>query len=224
MQRYYAARAAEYESIYAKPERQADLRALEAWVTRQCVDRHGLEIACGTGYWTQFAVPACTRWCATDVNEPVLEIARNKPALVLAQADGRLGFAHADAYAMDVPDGAYDLALAAFWWSHVERDRLAAWLARLHRALAPGAMVIFIDNRYVEGSSTPVARRDARGNTYQQRLLADGSRHEVLKNFPSRDEALGAIGPLAADARWYEDWRHFWALRYTVARGDVAQP
>ena len=34
---------------------------------------------------------------------------------------------------------------------------------------------LFIDNRYVEGSSTPIARRDAEGNTYQRPSLDDGS-------------------------------------------------
>ena len=29
---YYAARAGEYDRIYAKPERQADLRAIEKWL------------------------------------------------------------------------------------------------------------------------------------------------------------------------------------------------
>ena len=33
MQAYYAARAAEYDRIYQKPERQADLRAIEAWLS-----------------------------------------------------------------------------------------------------------------------------------------------------------------------------------------------
>ena len=28
------------------------------------------------------------------------------------------------------------------------------------RAVAPGSLVAFLDNRYVEGSSTPVSRRD----------------------------------------------------------------
>ena len=42
-----------------------------------------------------------------------------------------------------------------------------------------------LDNKYVKGSSTPISRTDAHGNTYQTRPLKDGSTHEVLKNFPS---------------------------------------
>ena len=52
-----------------------------------------------------------------------------------------------------------------------------------------------LDNRYVEGSSTPVTERDADGNGYQLRKLADGSTHRVLKNFPTEAE----LEALAAD-------------------------
>ena len=45
-----------------------------------------------------------------------------------------------------------------------------------------------LDNNYVIGSSTPISRTDANGNTYQARPLQDGSTHEVLKNFPSQAE------------------------------------
>jgi demethylmenaquinone methyltransferase/2-methoxy-6-polyprenyl-1,4-benzoquinol methylase len=35
MQDYYAARAREYDEVYRKPERQADLREIERWPTAQ---------------------------------------------------------------------------------------------------------------------------------------------------------------------------------------------
>ena len=43
---YYAARVAEYERIYAKPERQADLAELRTVVAAFFKDSHVLEIAC----------------------------------------------------------------------------------------------------------------------------------------------------------------------------------
>ena len=51
---YYARRAREYEAIYQKPERQADLRALEAGLPGVFTGRRVLEIACGTG-WCAFS-------------------------------------------------------------------------------------------------------------------------------------------------------------------------
>src|SRR5687767_8959260 len=54
---YYAKRASEYERIYDKPERQADLRALEARIRKMVAGRKVLELACGTGYWTDLIAP-----------------------------------------------------------------------------------------------------------------------------------------------------------------------
>ena len=77
---YYAARAQEYESIYDKPERQADLATLRALVPDYFVGRDVLEVACGTGYWTQFIARRAATMTATDINAETLAIARTKPS------------------------------------------------------------------------------------------------------------------------------------------------
>jgi demethylmenaquinone methyltransferase/2-methoxy-6-polyprenyl-1,4-benzoquinol methylase len=73
---------------------------------------------------------------------------------------------------------------------------------------------MFVDNRYVAGSSTPIARRDAAGNTYQLRRLDDGSSHEVLKNFPSpADVREGVTRAGAMDVR-VEELPYYWYTTY----------
>ncbi len=52
MRGYYAQRAAYYERVYAQPERQDELRAIEAALPAVFAGRRVLEIACGTGWWT----------------------------------------------------------------------------------------------------------------------------------------------------------------------------
>jgi SAM-dependent methyltransferase len=210
---YYARRANEYERVYAKPERQDDLRAIEAWLPTLFARRHVLEVACGTGWWTVRGARDAQSWCATDIADETLAIARSKalPACVR--------FARADAYALDASLDAtarFDAAFAGFWWSHVPRQRLTAWLEHLHQRLQPGARVVFLDNRYVEGSNHPITRTDDEGNTYQQRRLDDGSMHEVLKNFPTREEALAALGMQARNVQWHT-WPHYWALTCELA-------
>lgn len=210
VQAYYAQRAAEYERIYFKPERQADLRAIEAWLPGCFAGRRVIELACGTGWWTQFAARDATQWLATDVNPEALAIARSKalPAGVQLSV--------ADAYMLERIDCAFDAAFAGFWWSHVPLARLTSWLDALHAKLQLGARVVFIDNLYIDGSSSPIARTDDDGNRYQQRRLDDGSMHEVLKNFPTREQALAAISPLARNARWHQ-WTYYWSLSYELA-------
>jgi len=206
LEAYYARRAAEYERIYAKPERQADLALLRARIAALFSGRSVLEVACGTGYWTAVIAPQAKAITAIDAAEETLAIARSKqyPA-------GRVEFMQGDAYAL--PDGRHDALFAGFWWSHVPLARLDAFLAGAARAVAPGAVVAFLENRYVEGSSTPLSRRDAEGNTYQTRKLDDGSTHEVLKNFPSERELVERASRYGQQpsVEWLE---YYWLLTY----------
>jgi len=78
---------------------------------------------------------------------------------------------------------------------------------------------VFIDNAYVEGSSTPISRTDEHGDTYQIRRLDDGSTHEVLKNFPTESELRAAVDGLATEVR-VEFLRYYWILSY-VSRLDA---
>ena len=75
---YYAARANEYERIYYKPERQTDLARLRELIPAYFAGRRVLEIACGTGYWTQFIAQRALKVTATDINPETLAVARAK--------------------------------------------------------------------------------------------------------------------------------------------------
>ena len=205
---YYAKRAEEYELIFQKPERQNDLRALRTFVVEAFAGRHVLEIACGTGYWTQVLARSAASVVATDINDEVLEIARSKP-----RVQDNVEFRCEDAYALPSFPQLFTGGMAGFWWSHVPKARLRPFLAGLHKAFAPGATLVFLDNAYVQGSSTPVSRRDADGNTYQRRTLSDGSTHEVLKNFPTEEELRSALHGLADNVR-VGFLPYFWVLTY----------
>ena len=171
LRRYYAARAREYEAIYAKPERQRDLRRLERDIPARLAGRRVLEIACGTGYWTRLLAQSAAHVVGVDASAQTLEVARAK-----GLPQDRVEFRLADAYALPDELGLFEGAFAGFWWSHVPRARQAEFLACLDRRLVPGARVTLLDNLYVEGSSTPVAETDPQGNTWQRRRLHPESR------------------------------------------------
>ncbi len=211
MQGYYAQRAAIYERVYFKPERQADLRAIEAWLPPVFAGRRVLEVACGTGWWTPHGARYAQTWLATDLNPETMAFARQKVLPAGVQ------LATVDAYSFAQLDGqTFDGAFAGCWWSHVPLSRLHGWLQALHARLEPGARVVMLDNRFVQTSSTPLSRRDAEGNSYQNRTLDDGSVHEVLKNFPTREEAFSALGPRAREPQWITH-PHYWLLSYALA-------
>ena len=211
MRAYYAQRAAYYERVYFKPERQPNLRAMEAWLLPVFAGRRVLEIAAGTGWWTPHGARDAQSWLATDLNPETMAVARSKSLPACVQ------FAEVDAYSFEQVQGkTFSGAFAGCWWSHVPLARLPGWLESLHARLEPGARVVMLDNSYVQTSSTPLSRQDAEGNTYQNRTLDDGSVHEVLKNFPTREEAFAAVGPRARNPEWI-DFEHYWVLSYELA-------
>jgi ubiquinone/menaquinone biosynthesis C-methylase UbiE len=210
LKEYYAARAPEYDRVYRKPERQSDLRAIERWLPQVFGDKTLLEIACGTGYWSQFLAPAAKKVVAIDASREVLNIAESRVG------SDNVSFTLGDAYCPPGEAGPFESAFAGFWLSHVPVARLAEFFEGLHRVLLPGARVVLLDNLFVEGSNTPISSRDTQGNTYQLRSLDDGSMHSVLKNFPSEQSLRDAVSGFAASVEYHE-WQYFWALEYTAA-------
>jgi ubiquinone/menaquinone biosynthesis C-methylase UbiE len=198
---YYRDRAAVYDAVYAKPERQADLSTLREILPPLVAGRRVLEIAAGTGYWTAPLSGSAAAITATDINASTLDVARAR------SYSCRVTFEVADAYALDEVPGEFDAAFVGFFWSHVLRADLPRFLTGLHRRLEPGATVIVLDNKYVHGSSTPITRTAPSGDTFQRRTL-EGREYEILKNFPSRDQ-------FPADVNW-TDLEYYWLATWTV--------
>jgi len=213
LKQYYAARAREYERIYAKPERQTDLKRIAEMLPPLFAGRHVLEIACGTGYWTQCFAPVAKRVVGVDANRETLDVAAEKswPA-------NRVEFRIADAYALPDELGMFDAAFAGFWWSHIPVRERPRFFASLNRRLLPGARVVFLDNLYIEGSNTPITQRDEDGNTYQHRRLDDGSEHIVLKNFPTEQALIADVAGFARSTR-YTALEYYWLFSYETGAG-----
>jgi ubiquinone/menaquinone biosynthesis C-methylase UbiE len=205
---YYSQRANEYERIYARPERQEDLSRLRDRLGSFFLGDHVLEVACGTGYWTEIIARSAHSIFATDITEKVLAIARTKDF-----SGAAVEFHQADAYALPKFDGLFNAGFGAFWWSHMPKAKIQDFLASFHSHLEPGAKVAFIDNRYIEGNSTPIFRAGEDGDTYQMRTLQDGNLHKVLKNFPSPEELKTTIGDLGIHVE-VTLFDYYWLLSY----------
>ncbi len=207
---YYAKRASEYERIYEKPERQNDLGILKKLCAKTFAGQNVLEIACGTGYWTQAVSQTAKSIAATDINEEVLQIARSK------KYGCEVRLQKADAFDLNpAPQNNFTAGLAAAWWSHLRKSQIKIFLLHFHRLFPAGSLMVFMDNRFVPGSSTPISRTDDEGNTYQLRKLEDGSEYEVLKNFPDENEVRTVIGNFAREICWTE-LPYYWFLTYKL--------
>jgi len=207
---YYQRRAREYEAIYAKPERQVDLAFMREHFASRLAGRRVIEVACGTGYWTVLVARSAASIVAVDAAQEPMRIAMSKD-----YGERNVRFELADAYALPAELGRFNAALACFWWSHIPLSRVDDFLGSLHHVLEPGARVLLMDNLYIAGNSTPIAERDAEGNTYQLRPVADGSQHRVLKNFPTEADLRAALAPHAR-ALAYRALDYYWLLEYTL--------
>lgn len=225
LRQYYVRRAPTYDAIYARPERQADLREIEAWLPPLFTGTHLFELVCGTGYWTRLLAATARSVVALDGAAPALAIARQRLATAgaaRAEAAAAVDFVHGDAWQLPFGPGSFEAAFAGHWYSHVPRRRRTAFLASLAGVLSPGALIVLIDNRYVEGSSTPIAGIDAAGDSWQARARPDGGVDRVLKNFPARDELEATVAGQGELVDW-RTWTHYWAcaIRLAGANADL---
>jgi SAM-dependent methyltransferase len=209
---YYKQRAKEYEDIYKRPERQDDLRSLKTIISSILQDRNVLEIACGTGYWTQFIAESATSILATDLNRDILNLARSKSYHTCP-----IKFLKSDAYLLENVREKFSAGFCGFWWSHVPMSRRAEFLKVFHSRLGHDALVVMIDNNYVDGSSTPISRKDREGNTCQIRKLKTGQEYEILKNFPEENKLRRLFEEFGENIR-FTNLTYYWLLQYTVKR------
>lgn len=209
MQAYYAARAPYYDAVYLKPERREDIAFLKKYLPSRLAARSVLEVACGTGYWTQYIAPAAHRMVATDATPEPIAFAKLRPGT------GQVEYVRADAYALPPELGEFSAAFAGLWLSHVPVGQRARFFSGLHARLSPGARVILIDNAEVQCRELPIIRRDREGNTYQDRKLKNGTIYRVLKNFPSEAELRTMVRSAAASVQ-YRELENFWLLEYEL--------
>ncbi len=208
---YYAARAQEYDRVYEKPERQSDIQRLKNWLPPFFTGRRLIEIACGTGFWTQFIAPVASEVVALDASPETMAIARHRVT------EGKISFMVGDAYCLPKDIGTFNAAFAGFWLSHVPKNRQQEFFVGLGKILEPGAIVLLLDNLYVEGSNHPISECDEDGNTYQMRKLDDGSSHRVLKNFPTEAELLALIDGLGVEVS-YTKLDYYWTIKYAATK------
>jgi len=211
--RYYSARAPEYDLTagYADPAAEKLRASIKARYQEAFRDHDVLEVACGTGYWTEVVASTAKSVLAIDVNPSMIELARKRLSGIKS-----VHCQVADAYSLDGIPGGFSAAFAVWWWSHIPRSRIAEFLAALHSRLLPGAFVLFVDqlptaykaqNRYLDSS----------GDLVEQRILEDGRSFTVVKNFPTEQELRRVLGEIAEDVCYKEHPdEHSWNVSYSV--------
>jgi ubiquinone/menaquinone biosynthesis C-methylase UbiE len=204
---YYRDRAREYENIYSKPERQNDLQRFASILREEFSGKKVLEIACGTGYWTEIIAKSAESVFATDINEAVIEIARQKD-----YTGSKVTFGVADLFNFN-PGDTFECVFGGFIWSHIYKQNLDRFLKTVNNLVIPGGRVVFTDNNFVECSNHPITETDNLGNTFQTRKLENGSIHRVLKNFPTESFLKELLTDIATDIQ-YTNLTYYWIVSY----------
>lgn len=207
---YYKDRAKEYEKVYSKPERQDDLLIAGQTLQEMFAGKDVFEIACGTGYWTVKIAATAKSILATDINDAVIDIAKSKKYF-----SDKVNFQTADIFSMTAKT-MYESLFGGFIWSHIKIQDLHTFIDIANRLADHGGPIVFMDNKYVEGSNLPVTDKDEFGNTYQTRILENGTKHKVLKNFPEEDFIRQLLKDKATDIEFI-NLQYYWILKYKKA-------
>lgn len=209
---YYRRRAPEYD--------ETSVECVE-WASRhfgrlvEKLDPSGdvLEIACGTGLWTQHLASRARSLTALDSSPEMIELARSR-------VGGAASFIVSDVFAWE-PQMHFDSVFFGFWLSHVPPPRFNGFWELLGRCLAPKGHVLFVDEGAPRASLEHVDRGlgPRRGNPADdatssraagqpsaepvpvvKRRLLDGTVHEVVKIFYDRDQLVRKLAGLGWSA------------------------
>jgi ubiquinone/menaquinone biosynthesis C-methylase UbiE len=184
---YYRKRAGEYDDWWLRRGRYdhghevnatwfADAALVQAALDRFEPTGKVLELACGTGLWTERLAAHANRLTAVDGSPEMLELCRERVG------DSRATYLQADLFAWE-PESTYDMCFFGFWLSHVPEERFEAFWEKLRRALEPGGRVFFVDSSRHDLASAVDHQLSAPEDPTMLRRLADGSEHRIVKRF-----------------------------------------
>jgi len=203
---YYNHRAKEYEKVYLNPDEQEDLQKATQIFQDLFSRKTVLEIACGTGYWTERIAETATSVFAADINESVIEIAKERQK-------ENITFAVADMYNFTA-DEKFEGVFGGFIWSHILLQDLDRFLDKVKSFLKPNGTFVLIDGKAVTGTNHDlknISKTDEHGNTFQKRKLENGTSHLVLKNFPTRAFLYQKLSSIADDINFI-NLEYYWIV------------
>ncbi len=190
---YYRCRAGEYDATAY-----GDVAAFRARIARlvAVLEPTGsvLEIACGTGLWTEWLAGRADAIVAIDAAPEMAAIARERVR------SGNVKFEVADVFSWTTEDR-FDVIFFSAWLSHVPMCRFEQFWLTLRRLLVEDGRVLFVDEpidvrekeAYVPGMDEIVDRR-----------LNDGRAFRVVKNFIDPEALQARLQEMgwACDIRW----------------------
>lgn len=199
---YYRARAGEYDQWFLRQGRYDhgpqlnqlwfdEVAQVQLALNEFNPSGHVLELACGTGLWTERLLATAERITAVDASAEVLAINRAR-----VQSE-RVRYVQTNIFNWSPPEQ-YDGVFFSFWLSHVPADKFSGFWAQVGRALKPGGRAFFIDSRYDSTSTAKDHRLAGQQATTVTRRLNDGRAYRIVKIFYQPD----ALSTQLAELGW----------------------
>jgi ubiquinone/menaquinone biosynthesis C-methylase UbiE len=179
---------------------------------KDMVDKDVLEIACGTGNWTQVLSKRARTVVACDFYEGYIKEAEKKEYQL-----SNVNFMVADAYGLEGIESEFTAAFCGDWFSHVPRSKIDEFLKTMHGKLIPLSKVVIVDMLRSPELQKMFSHVDSQGNEIQIRILPNGKKYKVIKNFFEKDELLRYFEGSATNVNYHEDTKLArWLLSYTL--------
>jgi len=191
---YYRRRAGEYDvTAYGDVTTARD--RIARIVAQMAPQGDVLELACGTGLWTEALAARARSLTAVDAAPETLAIARERVG------SRPVTFEVADVFAWTSPRR-FDVVFFSAWLSHVPTDRFDGFWHQLRELLADGGRVLFVDE--------PVQSREKEdwvpgADGVVQRRLEDGTAYRIVKHFLDPEELRPRLRALGWDLHTWLD-------------------
>lgn len=154
-----------------------DVAQVETTIYEFAPEGQVLELACGTGIFTQYLAQHAQHITAVDTSPEA--IALNRARLPGASVE----YVVADIFAWSFPRSAYDAVVFTYWLSHVPDDHLDTFWKSVHATLKPGGRVFLVDS-----SSLPSISNSNEAGGTERRTISTGRSFTVLKRYWRPDE------------------------------------
>jgi cyclopropane fatty-acyl-phospholipid synthase-like methyltransferase len=213
---YYRARAPEYDEWFQRRGHYDHGPELAALWERELAEVHAvleavpldgvaaLELAPGSGWWTERYVDRVASLTAVDASPEMVERARMR----LGPRVEKIDWVFADIFTW-TPSRRFDAVIFCFWISHVPRARLDAFLRMVAGALEPGGQVFFVDGQPADTSGRADRSPWERDGEVQHRELLDGRSFAIVKNHWPADELAARFAAAGLAVEIHETATYF---------------
>ena len=196
---YYRARAEEYDRSLSGTDEMFDpAKSILLGLGRY---EHILELACGTGFWTETLLKISGEVTATDAAPEMLQIVRKR------LGDKGITYQQLDLFKWQ-PERQYDMVFFANWLSHVPPKALDEFLDKVHRSTRPGGSVIIVDQYAPSVADSVIAKEEI----YAVRPLEDGRQFTIVKVFHDLDTLEDKLKGMGFDVAIHKFTETFFLL------------